>query len=186
MISVHRKSSEGIMSDWNDLFWPEGEELPEERRKKKSRNGTPWTEWLQKIGREAAREVMSRGEFYRKERKIRKVVQPGPYRWTGDFAERKAQCERCGVYTTDWMSYDGKTGLCKCNACFQPGRNAAMEPYQRFLRGEAASVSPAPESNTSASTESITPQPDNEDDEREQQVIDQFLNNRSIYGDGAA
>jgi len=36
--------------------------------------------------------------------------------------ERAGPCERCGIVTSDWMSFDGKTGRCKCNNCFNPTR----------------------------------------------------------------
>jgi hypothetical protein len=46
-----------------------------------------------------------------------------------DNGEIKAACESCGAFTTDWMSYDGKMGLCKCNDCFQPNRKKGLEEY---------------------------------------------------------
>ena len=50
-----------------------------------------------------------------------------------DNGDIEAACESCGAFTTDWMSYDGKTGLCKCNDCFQPNRKKAMEEYRESL-----------------------------------------------------
>jgi hypothetical protein len=49
------------------------------------------------------------------------------------YLDREAPCERCGIITNDWMSYEGKTGLCKCNNCFQPERQKAMQAFNRFL-----------------------------------------------------
>ncbi len=41
--------------------------------------------------------------------------------------EREGVCIYCGRRTTDWWSYDGKTGTCKCNACSDPRRTATAQ-----------------------------------------------------------
>jgi hypothetical protein len=46
--------------------------------------------------------------------------------------EVSAPCERCGVETTDWMSFDGKTGKCKCNKCFQPEKEKLVEALKAY------------------------------------------------------
>ncbi len=33
------------------------------------------------------------------------------------------KCEFCGEMTSDWWSYDGKTGICKCKACLKQGKS---------------------------------------------------------------
>lgn len=38
-------------------------------------------------------------------------------------AEREGACVFCGEITTDWWSYDGRTGTCKCRACLRAGRS---------------------------------------------------------------
>jgi len=34
------------------------------------------------------------------------------------YVEREGTCEFCGTKTRDWIVFDGKTGLCKCRACY--------------------------------------------------------------------
>jgi hypothetical protein len=60
--------------------------------------------------------------------------QPTPHSRLADIPERAGPCERCGIVTTDWMSFDGKTGRCKCNTCFQPNRQKAIEAYEKSIR----------------------------------------------------
>jgi len=72
--------------------------------------------------------------------------------------ERATPCERCGVETTDWMSVDNKTGKCKCNSCFQPGRKKAMDTYEMSVRAlvENAQLK-APKREVSASEVQMAP-----------------------------
>jgi hypothetical protein len=59
-----------------------------------------------------------------------------------DLEDRAGPCERCGTVTTDWMSFDDKTGRCKCNNCFQPNRQKTIEADDRSVnklrKGHAA------------------------------------------------
>ena len=50
--------------------------------------------------------------------------------------EREAACESCGVFTADWMSFDGKTGVCKCNDCYQPARRKVPNPNREQSQQE--------------------------------------------------
>ena len=61
-------------------------------------------------------------------------IKPAAQPWKLDLLDRAGPCERCGVVTTDWMSFDGKTGRCKCNNCFQPNRQKAIEAYEKSVR----------------------------------------------------
>lgn len=36
---------------------------------------------------------------------------------------KKKKCEICGEMTDRWLSFDGKTGLCKCSSCLQKGKS---------------------------------------------------------------
>ncbi|WP_170181321.1 competence protein CoiA family protein [Chlorobaculum thiosulfatiphilum] len=35
---------------------------------------------------------------------------------------KKKKCEICGEMTDDWLSFNAKTGLCKCSSCFHQGK----------------------------------------------------------------
>jgi len=42
-----------------------------------------------------------------------------------DYATRtepEGVCEFCGLKTSEWWSYDGKSGTCKCKACYRQGK----------------------------------------------------------------
>jgi hypothetical protein len=40
----------------------------------------------------------------------------------GTRAEPEGVCEFCGQKTSEWWSYDGKSGTCKCKACYRKGK----------------------------------------------------------------
>jgi hypothetical protein len=39
-----------------------------------------------------------------------------------EFDQRQGTCEFCGKKTTDWWSFDGRTGSCKCRECSRQGK----------------------------------------------------------------
>jgi hypothetical protein len=60
-------------------------------------------------------------------------VAPAPIRYAPS-PERQGECEECGRITSDWWSYDGKTGKCKCNDC---RRKMESERQNDIDRGKA-------------------------------------------------
>jgi len=116
-----------------------------EKNKSSPKRKRPPENWTERIVRQATADLKRSPPEPRPLRPRPKPV-PYPYAPLQSMGERTAPCVRCGLVTSDWMSYDGKTGLCKCNNCFQPDRQKALEQYaeavQRMLhQPEAKSVS---------------------------------------------
>jgi len=67
-----------------------------------------WREELDKLPRtnETVRQIIDR--LHRKGRDDTPI----------SYEERKAICGLCGEMTRDWIVFDGKTGRCKCRACY--------------------------------------------------------------------
>jgi hypothetical protein len=50
---------------------------------------------------------------------IARILRPRPEQPTIEmWQDKEAPCEFCGVVTRDWIVYTGKTGKCKCRACY--------------------------------------------------------------------
>lgn len=83
------------------------------RRQKQEAQARRLQEFQQKRSEQQNKPSVSRFEAFSSPQLP--VAQPANY--TGEKAVGK--CEFCGEETTDWWSYDGKTGLCKCRRCLR-------------------------------------------------------------------
>jgi hypothetical protein len=85
-------------------------EAREMERQRQATRRRPWLEALARVRTRAAQENRLPPMGWLKAAPERPPV------------ERAGRCERCGIVTTKWVSYDGRTGLCKCNDCCRSDR----------------------------------------------------------------